>query len=295
MKVAWQIKNKQEAMRSHASDYRTVYDAFYEYLKNLEEAQANNIYLEFLHDKKTVLVYGNGKGMSAAELDQLRLSIGESSKGASHHGLGILAYLRFCKKMTMVSRKNGKLYILSCDENLDSDTGYMENGVQYGAREVNREDSELEGYYRKLKLFGGGDGTITILQGIGQYKSPRFDFSYDMQTVFDTKEFEKWIQQKLFFSLHYHNYFLKVENGNPGTKKRYLKKDRIPAKIGTGRKLEFTIPSAKYPAEGIPGQNHDYFEYGGRKCTLKVRFTFFVGPQMTGTSRYLKSARTVLP
>jgi len=283
MKVAWMIKNKAEAMRSHASDYRTPFDAFYEYIKNLEEAQADNIFFEILHDKKTVLIYGNSQGLTASSLDQLRLSIGESEKGATHHGLGILAYLRFCKKMTMVSRKDGKLYILSCDENLDSDTGYESDGVAYGAREVSfKEDCELECYYRKLRNFGDHDGTITILEGIGQYKSPRFDFSYNMKEVFDTREFVKWVQEKLFFNLHYHDYFLKVEGGSATAGKHFLKKEKIPAKIGTGKKYEFTIPSAKYPVEAIPGQRHDCFEYGGRQFKLKIRFMFFVGPSNDG-------------
>jgi hypothetical protein len=278
MRALWSIKSNEGAIRSHVSDYRTVFDAFYEYTKNLEEAQAQNIHIELLHDRKVALVYGDSIGMGIPELDEIRLSIGRSSKGATHHGLGMLAFMRFAKKMVVVSKKNNQLYILSCEgegDDIVSETGE--------AREVSSEDREYECYYRKLKALGDSDGTITILEGVGQYKSDRFDFQFDMKKEFDTKEFIKWLQEKLFFSLHYHNYFLKIEGGNPEiTGKRYAKKEKIPAKVGTGKKYELTIPSAKFPAENIPGSNHDCFEYGGRHFKLRVKFMFYVGPSNDG-------------
>jgi hypothetical protein len=289
------IKNELEVLRSHASDYRTPFDAFYEYVKNLEEApaMAKNIHVELLHDKHVILIYGDGRGMGVPELMQMQKdTIGESSKGPTHHGLGILSFLRFAKKMTIVSRKNGKLYILSCDgsgedgdKRLVSDSG--------DPREVTNEDSEYECYYRKLRSLGDAvDGTITVLEGVGQFSSNRFDWKFDMKEEFEARKFVKELQKKLFFNLAYRNYTLKIEGG---TEKKYKKKEKIPAKLGTGKQYDFTIPSAKYPAEGIPGQRHDCFDYSGRQFTLKVKFTFFVGPSNDGNIQVSENHENGLP
>jgi len=266
----WAVHSLKNFVEAHVSDYDTPFDALYEYTKNLEEAKAQDIHIDFHPEKNTLIVYGNGKGLDAEALNQIRVGIGKSGKGVTHHGLGILAFMRFAKKMVMFSRKNGQLYVLSCMGDQDevvSDVG--------DAREAGSEEREYEHYYRKLNKFGDkADGTITIIEGVGKYKSDRFDFTFKMEEEFESKKFLKWFQLKASFSILERNYFLK--------KDEHSKPVRIEAKLGTGIKLNFTIPSAKYPADSIPGKNKNVFEYNGRWFSLTVKFVFCVSQSNDG-------------
>lgn len=268
----WGVHSLKNFVEAHVSDYESSFDALYEYTKNLEEAKAKNIYIEFLMDRRTILVYGDGEGLDATKLNEMRLGIGKSSKGITHHGLGILAFMRFAQKMVVFSRKAGKMYVLSCmgeNDEIVSDVG--------DAREAGDEEKEYAPFYNKLRKLWDGDGTITILEGVGRYKSERYSQIWEMKEEFEAKKFIKWFQLKCGFSLMDHNYFLKKDENT--------KLARIPEKMGHGAKLDFTIPSAEHPANKIGGQKKNVFEHLGRLFELRVRFLFWVSNSNEGEIR----------
>jgi hypothetical protein len=261
-KVRW-VFNDEGLVLTHVSDYATYFDAFYEYTKNLEEAKAKNITVEFLYNKRTILVYGDSKGLSTYDLEEIRKSAGKSLKGSDHHGIGMMGFMKFAKKMTVVSLKDGTFNILSC---------YGENDGIYSdgyACEVTNDDAPYEEYYRKLRKYG--EGTISILEGVGLSKSNRFDNAFDMKKEFDEKDFIKALQKKCGFSLQDHAYVLKTDLSTD------KKGKKIAPKVGTGKGVNFTVPSAAHPAEEIPGSNKDTFVFNDRLCQLKVQFKMFVG------------------
>ena len=208
-KSLWQCGSLKNIIEIHISDYTHPFEALYEYTKNLEDppACANLVYIEWFPKTKTILVYGNGKGMDISTLNLMHKNVAVSSKGVTHHGVGILSFIRFATKMTIFSRKSGAISVLSCicdGKDIVSETG--------SARMLDpAEDREYEGYYRKLNKFRDEDGTLTVLEGVGQYKSERFDFRFNMEDVFKEKEFISWAQEKYGFSLTDHQYFLKKD------------------------------------------------------------------------------------
>ena len=275
----WQCGSLKNIIEIHISDYTHPFEALYEYTKNLEDppAFANLIYLEWLPKTKTILVYGNGKGLDIPTLDLMQKNVAVSSKGVTHHGVGILSFIRFATKMTIFSRKKGVISVLSCvcdGKDIVSETG--------NTRELDpTEDREYEKYYRKLNKFQDEDGTLTVLEGVGQYKSERFDFRFNMEDVFKEKEFTSWAQEKYGFSLIDHQYFLKVDETKRLTP--------IKAKVGTGKKITFNIPSEKYPYK------KSVFELDGRFFDLSLSGEFHVSSSNTGDIRISENHQNSLP
>lgn len=282
--VKWGVHSLKNFVEAHVSDYETPFDALYEYTKNLEEAPASskNIFIEFHMDRKIIAIYGDGKGLDAAKLNEMRVGIGKSSKGITHHGLGILAFMRFAKKMIMFSRKNKKVYVLSCigeNDDVVSDVGE--------SREISSEDTEYAEFYNKLHKFGDDNGTVTVLEGVGQYKSDRFNFTFNMREEFESKKFIKWFQLKCRFSLMDHVYMLKKDENSKLT--------RITEKMGHGTKMDFTVPSADHPVPALYGQRKNIFEDKGRQFELKVRFLFWVSNSNDGEIRISENHQDSIP
>lgn len=278
-KSLWQCGSLKSLAEIHISDYTHPFEALYEYTKNLEDspALANLIYIEFLPKTKTILIYGNGKGLDIPMLDTMQNNIAVSSKGPTHHGVGILSFIRFATKMTLFSRKNGIISVLSCacdGKDIVSETG--------NARELDPiEDREYEKYYRKLNKFQNEDGTLTVLEGVGQYESEKFKFLFNMEDVFKEKDFISWAQEKYGFSLTDHQYFLKKDE----TKKL----TPIKAKVGIGKKITFNIPSEKHPYK------KNVFELDNRFFDLSISGEFHVSGSNTGDIRISENHQNSLP
>ena len=78
--------NGKNLMALHASEY----NALHEYHKNLEQANAKNIYTEFLLKSRTILVYGD-----IATMNRVMDNVVDSSKSEENHGIGAMAFFRF--------------------------------------------------------------------------------------------------------------------------------------------------------------------------------------------------------
>ena len=259
----WGVHSLRGFVESHVSDYETYFDALYEYSKNLEEAGAQIIRMEFCYEENRVLVYGDGKGLDSDGLNSIRNGIGKSSKGTTHHGLGVLAFMRFAKKMIMFSKKEGVVYVLSCmgdNDEVVSDTGE--------ARPIGSDEEQI---YRNVlyKLEKWPEATITVLEGVGKYKSDRFNFTFDMSKEFEAKKFERWFRDKIGFGLRSRSYFVKYGSNTP---------KRIEGKVAHGKRLTFKIPSKEYAAENIPGMHRNTFEQDGRFFSLELTCEVYVSP-----------------
>jgi len=281
----WEIKSYRRSIELHVSEYKTVFDALYEYLKNLEEAKAKNIYTELHFDRNCILIYGDGNGMDPQELDRIRKEITVSKKGDDHHGIGMMSWLFFAQKMVLISRKNGKLYITSCvphGDDIISETG--------PAREVSSEDNEYKWCYDKLhKIKDDNKGTITILEGVGQGQSTKFNFTFNMRKRFtgqehsenekdSNKSFEDWLKAKIKISIRDgYQYFLKKDEASKMT--------AVKARFGSGKNSVVVFPSSRFPAEDLVSQKKNTFSSNGLDYELKVKFDVWVGASNDGDIR----------
>jgi len=261
----WSFKSTRNVIEVHASEYDSPLDAFYEYIKNLEEALARTIRIEFDYKARTILVYGDSRGMGALELDRIRSELGESIKGHSHHGLGILSFLRFSKRMSIFSKKDDNFYVLTAmaeDDDIWADTGK--------AHEVSDRESGYRGIYSKLNHWHGG-GTLTVLEGVGQYESKKLRYAFDMADVFSYKNVHPWLKDKLHFSQKQRDYFIRYGAGE--------KFKKFEAKVGHGRRVEFTVPSKDYPVDDIPGTQKNTFIQNGAMYRIEMEgdFCFSLG------------------
>lgn len=272
MAEKWVVASPRDLVEAHVSDYESSSDALYEYIKNMEDAGAKVIHTDFDYKANTVLVYGDGKGLTAPELDTMRVSVGKSNKGSSHHGLGIMAFMRFGQELFIFSKNkiDGKINVISCrgeDDDILSDIG--------SAREVG--DDEQAYYHQYSKLNRWEEGTVCLIKGVGRYKSHKFDWRFEMETEFG--KFEKWFQIKAGFSLKERSYFVKF--GDDKAKK-------LDAKLGQGPREHFFVPSKDHPLSEIPGKRNT-FEFNGRTFELTVEFDFYLSPSNNGVIRISES------
>lgn len=296
----WRIADINNFVQAHASDYLTAYDALYEYMKNLEERPcfAKNIHIEFLPLSKIILIYGDGNGMNATQLDEIKNGIGRSQKDVAHHGLGILAFMKFASKMTVFSRKESKIYILSCmghNSDIVSDSGKARVLIP-------EEDSKYERFYKKL--YNNLEGTITILEGIGDQKTrfckasadEVFDKNQPIQPIIGPAKpgrkkehsFVKWAHSKLGWSLTNHQYSFK---SNETAKLQHIK-----PKLGHGKLWEFTIPSKEYPIKTIskPDRILNRFELNGRSFEITSKFLINISPSNEGDIKISEDQQNAL-
>jgi hypothetical protein len=248
----------------------------YEYTKNLQDAGAKNVFLELYPQRKIIVIYGDGCGMDALKMTEVMNNIGESLKSQENHGLGMQCWPRIALRMSIFSRVNGVLYTVSCsrhDNNRDVD-------LHGGAREVDGSDQEYREFYNKLNK---GDfkknesyinGMVTVLEGIGMGSDDHYDF------------FKFKIKDELYAN-DIIEFFRNEHSRSFLTACRFsVKKDEdshlieIEPKIGIGKKVEFTIPSKKYPEKDIPGKSDipkNCFYRNGNLYELIVDFIFHFG------------------
>ena len=249
----WDIKNSLAVLEKGSLEYATRTDALYEFLKNHVEANATHIYLDIDTKEHTVILSGDGKGLTNLEIQRDVCSVAQSQKDLSHHGLGqIHAFLRLASRFTFISKKDGEAYLVNCIPLNDR----LEDEIPPRKMTVN--DSNYYGVYAgRIKKWD--HGTVIVLEGVGKRQSKSHDFTFNMKEEFEEKSLIKKLQEKLLEELDMRKFFLKIDDHKPM---------RIPAKIGQGKKIFFEMPSKDHPA--TPGR--ESFEYLGRKFTMTLKF-----------------------
>ena len=177
------------------------------------------------------------------------------------------------------SKKDGIVYVLSCvadNDDVVSDTGDV--------RPIGHEEEQI---YRNVlyKLDKWPEATITVIEGVGKYKSDKFNFIFDMNKEFEAKKFERWFRDKLGFGLRSRSYFIKYGSDTP---------KRVEGKVAHGKKLSFKLPSKEYPAESIPGTHRNTYEENGRFFTLELTCEVYVSPSNDGIVRISESHQNSL-
>lgn len=276
---AWQVKSLENTLMAHVSDYNSPIDALYEYIKNLDEVGAKVVHVDTDYDNKRVFIYGDGMGMGPDELNRISQSVGVSSKGQSHFGLGILAFMRLSKRMVIISKVGDKCCWISCtgqNDTVVSDVGQ--------AREMSplerRENAIAIGKLRKWE-----QGTITILEGVGESKTSRFDNRFDIKKEFELSTLERELKKKCGFDLKRYSCFLKCGDAKP---------KKISAKIGHGKHLQFTLPSKEHPLLNKLGNRRDIFSLQDRTFELKVSCDIWVGSGNDGDIRISEKGQNAL-
>ncbi|MBE3036837.1 MAG: hypothetical protein IMZ70_07150, partial [Candidatus Atribacteria bacterium] len=249
----------------------------YEYTKNLQDAGAKSVFLELYPQRKIIAIYGDGCGMDALKMTEVMNNVGESLKSPENHGLGMQCWPRIALRMSIFSRVDGVLYTVSCsrhDNNRDVD-------LHGGAREVDCSDQDYKEFYHKLNkgCFKNKDGSyknwmVTVLEGIGAGSDDHYSyFKFKIKDELDAQDVIN------FYRNEHSRSFL--------TACRFsVKKDEdsplvvIEPKIGIGKKVEFTIPSKRYPEKSIPGKSDipkNCFYRNGHLYELIVDFLFHFG------------------
>jgi hypothetical protein len=226
----WPI-DEANALDVIASHYTSVFGAFYEYIKNIEEQQATKIYIDFDFHKKQITIAGDGTSVDNHELDRIIQSGLKSRKDAKHFGAGLFSFSSFSTKMTLISRHNDTYYIIDCDRRLnygsDSDAAremQIHEMTRYGV---------AVGHLRHLK-----QGTAFVIEEVGTCLNKPSVFCFKMSEEFEGTKFVKWMQEANGYNLHRISYMLKINDGKP---------KRIPAKLGKGKSVKFTVPSKEFP------------------------------------------------
>jgi len=248
----------------------------YEYTKNLQDAGAKDVFLEMLPQRKVILIYGDGSGMTDLKMTEVMRNIGESLKSKENHGLGMQCWPRIATRMTIFSRVDGVLYTVSCSRHDNEKDVYLHGG----AREAGSADQEYRDFYNKLNkgVFKNKDGsykngTLTILEGIGVGSDDHYDFKFKMKEDLNSKDIIDFFRDEHSRSfLTACRFSVKKDEDSPLTV--------VEPKIGIGKKIEFTIPSKRFPEKEIPGNGatpKNCFFRNGFMYELVVDFIFHFG------------------
>jgi hypothetical protein len=250
----------------------------YEYTKNFQDAGAKSVFLEFYPQRKIITIYGDGCGMDDKKLTEVMNNIGESLKSKENHGLGMQCWPRIATRMTIFSRVDGVLYTVSCSRHDNARDMYLHGG----ARPVDGTDLDYKEFYNKLNKgdFKTKDsttyvnGTVTVLEGIGNGSDEHYDFfKFKMKDELNASDVIEYFRNE-----HSRSFLTACRFS--------VKKDEdshliaVEPKIGIGKKVEFTIPSKKYPEKDIPGKSDipkNCFYRNGHLYELIVDFIFHFG------------------
>jgi len=257
----WKIANERRAFENAASEY-TIFDALYEYTKNLEEQKADSINIDFNYSKNRIVISGNSMGIDDRRLEKISQSGYVSEKDEKHFGIGLLSFLRFSKEMIFITKQRNRKYIVSCSISDDGTKLCSHTG----------RPRELEGYEERQyedacgRLRKWENGSSYIFTNVGKKNTGQFKQIFDMKTEFHETTFTRWFQEKNDFNLKRFSYKVKFGDG---------KQKRIKSKLGKGIHLIFSIPSKKYPYED--GADKKYlFEEMKKFYELKVDFDLWV-------------------
>ena len=249
----WDIKNSLAVLEKGAFEYATRLDALYEFLKNHAEADAYHIYTDIDTRSHSIVISGDGRGLCDTEILKEVCSVAQSQKDLSHHGLGqIHAFLRLASKFTFISKKDGEMYLVNCVPLNDR----LEDEIP--PRKMQASDYTFFARHTG-RLSKWTHGTVIVLEGVGKRQTKGHDFTFNMKEEFEEKSLVKKLQEKLQEELDMRKFFLKIDD---------QKSVRIPAKIGTGKKIAFIMPSKGYAVSN----NRENFDYLDRKFNMTLTF-----------------------
>ena len=267
----WDFGSKVGIVLTNVSEY-DPFRAFYELTKNSEEAGASAVHMDFDFDHRRIVVYDDGDGMSVEKLNSLSKGIGRSEKDLKHHGVGLMGFMRISKKMVIFSKQEGCAHpnILSCtilNDKIVSDTG--------GPREATRED-KMQYVFAVNKLNKCSHGTVIVLEGVGEYQTPHYDFHFDFKEVFDRRRFEGFFRKEADFKLKKFSYYTKFGNEKP---------KKLAAKLGQGKPIKFSVPSKQHTFLNAQGQPRNIFLLGENNehaYELRVEFDLWISSSHEG-------------
>ena len=275
----WDFGSKANMVLANVSEYGP-FKAFYELTKNSEEAGASAIRVDFDFDHHRIIIHDDGEGMSIDKLDALSKGIGTSEKDLKHHGVGLMGFMRISKKLVLFTKRESdqRPNILSCTifrDQIISDTGgprmassSEETQYAYGANKLHRK------------------GTVIILEDVGKYQTPHFDFHFDFKEMFEQRKFEGFFRKEADFKLKQFNYHIKYGNS---------KSKPLKAKLGQGKPLCFSIPSKPYPFLTPQNQPRFVFLVGEHSYELKMEFDLWISSTHAGGVQITENKQNSLP
>jgi Histidine kinase-, DNA gyrase B-, and HSP90-like ATPase len=296
------VFNQKNLISAHASQYKTALDACGEIIKNHVQAGAKTIWIELLNKRKTILIYGDGKGMDVAVMNQVMTNAADSiaqnkltknsMKTEANHGVGLFSIFRFSAGMWIFSKSINRISVLSCHVEEHSKNIITATGGG-GAREVNEDDRDYEEFYNKLNKFSM-DGTLNVIEGVGENISPHYDWNVKMKEDFDPKKVTDYIRENYSHLIGTDSivFKLKADEAKPIS---------IEAKTGVGPKKEFFIPSKSFPEKSLPGKakvhgrGKDCFMRNGFIYKLNVYYLFHFSDRNDGMIRIGAKNESFIP
>lgn len=270
-KVSWEFGNPRVIIEGIAERYISELHALNEYYKNVEHLGADEMRLDIDFKNNMMSLYANSVGCEPDVLDRIRRSVAKSSKGEKFKGLGILSFLKFARKMVLISKTStGEYSFLEAEPEGDKIVTMPPTFI--GDQEKVTYASELT----TLGRFKWSEGSVVILYGVGQYRSAEHDFRFDMKDVFSPTKFDAWFQKNKTWEKS-RNYWVKHDGV-----KTWKKLDK---KVGRGKKrLRFKIPSKQHPISSVPGRE-DVCQYNDNWYQIKMEFDATVSPNNEGDVR----------
>jgi len=135
-------------------------------------------------------------------------------------------------------------------------------------------------------LHRSNKGTVIVLEDVGKYQTPHYDFHFDFKETFEQRKFEAFFRKEAEFKLKEFSYFIKYGNGKP---------HKLSAKLGQGRHYRFSIPSKEHPFLTPQGHPRAVFSVGEHSYELKVDFDIWISSAHTGNIGIAENRQNFLP
>jgi hypothetical protein len=276
MSVLWNIGNRFNAINSSHSSGSSD-GALYEYIKNLEEAKANKVYVDMDYLRRRICISGNSVPVDATEMNRILSSTFSSIKDDKHWGSGLLSFIRICHRMIFISKKGDYFYIVTCA----ADPGGKDYCSDIGDPRRMTTPEMVEYADATGRLRSLGQGSSYVLERVGTGPSDKVPVNFKMSDEFTGEKFTKWMQERYSYLLKKISVMLKTGKDAP---------ERIESKLGKGHHLKFKLPSKEYP--GAPNAS---FEMGGHPYNLSVEFDLYISTSHNGEIQICEEHYNSLP